>query len=66
MDASYCNYKNRLEYCYFLEEAKGADHARVKLDELLEEIAEMDSYERKINKKEIQGIKYLDRQIKNS
>ena len=64
MDVNYCNYKNRLEYCYFLEETKGANQARVKLDELLREISEMDTYERKVNKKEIQGIKYLDRQIK--
>ena len=63
MDTQYSNYGNRLEYSYFLQDTKGDDHAQIKIEELLEEIQKMDSYEKRLNKKVIQEIRYLNRQL---
>ncbi len=63
MDTQFSNYENRLEYSYFLQDTKGDHHAQVKVEELLEEIKEMDSYEKGLNKKVIQEINYLNQQL---
>lgn len=63
MDHKFCNYMQRLEYAYFLEEAEGESAALSILNELMEEIQSMDNYEKRLNKNEIRNIKHLYKQL---
>lgn len=63
MDSRFCNYEQRLEYAYFLQDAKNNNVAKVLTEELMDEINAMDSYERRINKAVIGKIKQLDRSL---
>jgi hypothetical protein len=59
MDSSFCNYTNRLEYAYFLQESLNNEVAKTKVEELITEIDDMDSYEKRLNKKVIRQIRQL-------
>lgn len=52
MDMPYSNYKNRFEYAKFLIESNGSSQAKEKLKILVDEIGQMDRYERK----QVRGI----------
>ena len=64
MDKTYSNYENRLQYAYFLYQARGAYEANVKAEELMEEIQAMDSYESRLNKAVIKDIKHFYKNVK--
>ncbi len=66
MDQKFCNYMQRLEYAYFLKEAEGEASAISILDELLNEIQAMDSYEKRVNKNEIRNIRHFYKQLSKS
>lgn len=63
MDINYCNYKNRLEYAYFLEKSQSGAQAMAKVEELLDEIEAMDNYEKKRNKPIIKSIKQYYKEL---
>lgn len=64
IDHKYCNYDYRLEYAYFLNETDRKAVALQKLEDLMEEINEMDSYEKNLNKRAAREIKNLYRKIR--
>lgn len=66
LDQRLCNYAQRLEYIYFLGEAFDDDQAKLKVEEIMEEINDMDSYETKTNRKVIQEIKLVHKQLRHS
>ena len=63
MDRKFSNYPQRLEYASFIREARGNTEAKQKLDEIIVEINSMDSYERRLNKQTINGVRKLNREI---
>lgn len=63
MDNSYSNYENRLAYCQFLEKAINVQSAKDKSEELLAEINDMDSYEKRLNKSIIKQIKQYSKEL---
>lgn len=63
MDNNYCNYSQRLEYAKFLEQTQGKESAKQKLNEILDEVNAMDSYERKVNSHAIRSIKTYSRNL---
>ena len=66
LDQRFYNYAQRLEYIYFLGEAFDDDQAKLKVEEIMEEINDMDSYETKTNRKVIQEIKLVHKQLRHS
>ncbi len=63
MDTNFSNYDIRLDYVYFLQKTKGNFHAKIKAEELLDEIEDMDAYEKRLNKNIIKDIKYCHSQL---
>ena len=50
LDSKYSNYIYRLEYCKFLKSIDKTEVAIAKLNELIEEFEQMESYEKRLNK----------------
>lgn len=63
MDHSFSNYVHRLEYSKFLLENEGKFSAVAKLDELIDEIDDMDAYERRLKRSIIKTIKQFRKSL---